>query len=67
MKKSFCILLILAIGLTACGQTGPLYLPKNAPKVYDEPAAKAEEPKKEKKAEPEPPPVPARSKPTTDQ
>lgn len=67
MKKQYYCLLMLVMALSACGQTGPLYLPKDAPKVYDEPTTTPEEGKKEKKAEPEPPPVPERSKPTTDE
>jgi predicted small lipoprotein YifL len=35
--RLFFVVLIFCIGLAACGQPGPLYLPKDQPSVYDEP------------------------------
>jgi predicted small lipoprotein YifL len=65
--KTFCLLpMMLLVGLTACGQTGPLYLPKNAPKVYDEPVAEPNKAKKETTTKPMPPPLPEKSTPTTE-
>jgi predicted small lipoprotein YifL len=66
MKIVYLMPLMLLVGLTACGQTGPLYLPKNAPKVYDEPAPDPNEANKEKTTKPAPPPMPDSSTPTTE-
>jgi predicted small lipoprotein YifL len=67
MKKSYFLYFMLIIGLSGCGQPGPLYLPKNAPKVYDEPVAEPNKAKEEKATKPEPPPLPEKSKPTSEQ
>lgn len=67
MKKILLLSFVLAIALSACGQTGPLYLPKNAPKVYDEPTLQPTDTKKQKKPKPESPPLPEKPKPATEQ
>jgi predicted small lipoprotein YifL len=41
--RYFCILIILAIFVSACGQRGPLYLPKDSDKPKKEEPRKTEE------------------------
>jgi predicted small lipoprotein YifL len=41
--RYFCILIILAILVSACGQRGPLYLPKDSDKPKKEEPRKTEE------------------------
>ncbi len=66
MKYLGLIPVLLMLVLTACGQPGPLYLPKDRPKVYDEPVTETKETqdKKDKAAKPESPPTPKQPVPT---
>lgn len=41
--------ILLIFVLTACGQPGPLYLPKDRPKVYDESVTETKEEAKDSK------------------
>lgn len=37
--KTLAALMLMAIGLSGCGQTGPLYLPESEPSVPDQSAS----------------------------
>ncbi len=66
MKYLGLLPVLLVLVLPACGQPGPLYLPKDKPKVTDEPVTetKETEDKKDKATTPESPPVPKQPVPT---
>jgi predicted small lipoprotein YifL len=59
MKNPIFALLALSLVFSACGQPGPLYLPKDQPTV--DAGAKPEAKEKDKAANPEPPPQPEKS------
>lgn len=46
MRVAVCLLVLVAV-LAACGYKGPLYLPKPKPEAPAQPAAPAQEPKKD--------------------
>ena len=41
--RRFCILIVLAFFVSACGQRGPLYLPKDSDKTKKQAPRKTEE------------------------